>query len=384
MLLKLLFRNTFRHKLRTGLTVCGIAVAILAFGLLRTVIEAWYTGVSASSANRLIIRNAISLVFPLPFSYRDKIRAVEDVKIVSYGNWFGGIYLDKKNFFANFAVDARTYLDLYPEFVVPVDQKERFIRDRKGCIVGRKLANRFGWKIGDTIPLMGTIYPGNWQFVLRGIYHGRDDVTDETQFFFHWDYLNEFLKKTRAVRADKVGFYIIEITRPDVAAHTAREIDKMFKNSPAETLTETEKAFQMGFVSMSDAILTVIRLVSYVVILIIMAVVANTMAMSVRERMGEYAVFKTLGFGGPYIAALILGESELIAAVGGVAGILLTFPAARVFADAMGNFIPVFKVTSITIFMDMGAAFLVGGVAGVFPIWRAITVRIAEGLGRMG
>jgi putative ABC transport system permease protein len=384
MLLKLLFRNTFRHKLRTGLTVCGISVAILAFGLLRTVIEAWYAGVSASSANRLIIRNAISLVFPLPFSYRDKIRSVEDVKIVTYGNWFGGIYLDKKNFFANFAVEARTYLDLYPEFVVPVDQKERFIRDRKGCIVGRKLANRFGWKIGDTIPLMGTIFPGNWPFILRAIYHGRDDTTDETQFFFHWDYLNEVLKKTRPLRADKVGFYIVQIDRPEVAARTAQEIDRLFKNSPAETLTETEKAFQMGFVSMSDAILTAIRLVSFVVIVIIMAVVANTMAMSVRERMGEYAVFKTLGFGGSYIAALILGESELIAAMGGGTGILLTFPAAKAFASALQNFIPVFKVTHLTILMDMGAAVLVGGVAGVLPIWRAATVRIAEGLGRMG
>ena len=383
MLLKLVLRNGFRHRLRSLLTVLGMAVAILAFALLRTVVSAWYAGVEASSANRLITRNSISLVFPLPLSYRDKIRQIDGVKTVSYGNWFGGYYIDRKNFFANFAVDPESYLSLYPEYLLPDDQKQAFYRDRKSCVVGRKLAKRFGWKIGDTITLIGTIFPGKWDFVLRGIYRGRDDTIDENQFFFHWDYINETLKKTVPRRADQVGFYIVGITAPELAAKIAEAIDRTFKNSRAETLTETEKAFQMSFVSMSEAIITAIRLVSFVVIVIILVVVANTMVMSVRERAGEYAVFKTLGFGSFYLAALIFGESLLIAGLGGVAGIVLTFPAAKAFAAAVGNWFPVFKVEALTLYLAVAAALVVGIAAAVIPIWRVVTVRVVEGLGRI-
>ncbi len=383
MLLKLLFRNAFRHKLRTTLTICGICVAVLAFGMLRTVISAWYAGVEASAANRLVIRNSISLIFSLPLSYREKIRSVEEVKQLSYGNWFGGVYITERNFFANFAVEARSYMALYPEFILPADQAESFFRDRKACVVGRKLARRFNWKIGDSIPLKGTIFPGNWEFVIRGIYRGRDATIDENQFFFHWDYLNETIKKTLPRRADQVGFYVVDVANPDLVAQTAATIDGLFKNSFAETLTETEKAFQMSFVSLSQAIITAIRLVSFVVIVIILAVMANTMAMSVRERMSEFAVFKTLGFGGGYIACLILGESLVISCLGGALGILLTFPAAHVFSRAVGDFFPVFIVARETIYLDILASLAVGGVAAVFPMSRAVSVRIAEGLGRI-
>lgn len=384
MLLKLLFRNAFRHKLRAVLTICGICVAILAFGLLRTVVSAWYAGVDASSSTRLVTRNAISLVFPLPLSYKDKIRGVEGVKIVSLGNWFGGIYIEEKNFFANFAVDSKTYLDLYPEFVIPPDQKLSFLKERKGCVVGSKLAKRFGWKLGDTIVLRGTIFPGNWEFILQAVYKGRTKTIDESQFFFHWDYLNETMKKVQPRRADQVGFYMIGTSSPDIAASTSKSVDSLFKNSFAETLTETEKEFQMSFIALSQTILTVIQLVSLVVIVIILAVVANTMAMSVRERMSEYAVFKTLGFGGFYLSILILGESLLITAIGCAIGIIVTFPAADAFALAVGDFFPIFIISSRTIYLDMLAALIVGVVAAVFPIWRAITVPIASGLGRVG
>ena len=384
MLLRLLFRNSFRHKLRTALTVCGMAVAVLAFTLLRTVIAAWYAGVAASSANRLITRNAISLVFSLPISYKDRIRGVEGVKTVSYGNWFGAYYVEQKNFFANFAVEPRTYLELYPEYLIRPDQKEAFFRDRKGCVVGRKLAKRFNWRVNDTVPLIGTIFPGTWDFVVRGIYDGRDDTIDDTQFFFHWDYLNETLKRTVARRADQVGFYIIGLSDPDRAAATAAAIDAVFKNSFAETLTETERAFQMSFVSMSEAILTAIRLVSLVIIVIIMAVVANTMAMSVRERLSEYVVFKTLGFRGRYLAGMILGESLLITGLGGLLGILLTFPAAEGFRRAVGTWFPVFRIAPETIYLGIAATLIVGMVAAVLPVWRVTTVRIAEGLRRIG
>jgi putative ABC transport system permease protein len=384
MLLKLFFRNAFRHKLRTGLTIGGICVALTAFGMLRTMIDAWYAGVAASSANRLVVRNAISLTFFLPLSYRDKIREVDGVRAVSYGTWFGGIYADPKNFFANFAVDASTYLRLYPEFVVPPDQLTAFLRDRKGCVVGRGLIRRFGWKLGDSVTLKGAIFPGSWDFVIRGIYRGRDRTIDENQFFLHWDYLNERLKARYARRADQVGFYVIEIANPDIAAVTAAAVDRQFKNSLAETLTETERAFQMSFVSLSETILTAIRLVSLVIIVIIMAVVANTMVMSVRERTAEFAIFKTLGFGRLYLGGLILGESLVISAIGAGVGIAATFPAVRILAGLVGHIFPVMGIASQTILLDLLTALTVGGVAAVFPIWRVIRVPIIEGLGRIG
>ncbi len=385
-IVKLLFRNAFRHKLRTNLTILGITVAILAFGLLRTVVSAWYAGVEASSANRLVTRNSISLIFPLPLSYKDRIQLIEGVDKVSFGNWFGGIYIEEKNFFANFAVEPKSYLELYPEFMLPKDQREAFLRDRKACIAGRKLIEKFGWKIGDTITLKGTIFPGNWEFVLRGIYEGKYKDTDETQFFFHWDYLNETLKKTRIRhgRIDKVGFYIIGITDPNMSAEISIAVDNEFKNSLAETLTETEKAFQMGFVSMSEAILIAVQLVSIVIIIIIMAVVANTMAMTTRERFVEYAVFKTLGFGRWRIASLIFGESLFITMIGCALGIVLTFPAVKTFANQMSTYFPVFNISVKTIYLDIIASIIVGIAAAIIPTCRAVNIRIADGLRRIG
>ncbi len=383
-IIKLLSRNACRHKLRTSLTVLGITIAILAFGLLRTVISAWYAGVEASSAGRLITRNSISIIFFLPLSYMEKIRQISGVKKLSYAYWFGGIYIDEKNFIPNFAVDAKTVFDLWPEFVLPEDKKNDFIRDRKGLVAGRKTAQKYGWKIGDTITLKGTIFPGNWDFVVRGIYHGAQKGTDETQVFFHWDYLNESLKKTAPYRADHVGWFTIQVANPDIASEVASAIDDTFKNSLAETLTETEKAFQMSFVSMTEAIIIAVQVVSFVVIIIILAVMANTMAMTARERIGEYAVMKTLGFDARHIAGLIFGESLIIAFTGCALGIAATFPAAKAFGDAMSTYFPVFNVQKETIYMDIAAAFIVGIVAAVFPTWRAVKVNIADGLRRIG
>jgi len=383
-ILKLIFKNTFRHKLRTFLTVLGVTIAILAFGLLRTVISAWYAGVDASSASRLVTRNSISLIFSLPISYKEKIRQIQGVKTVSYGNWFGGIYIDEKNFFANYAVEPKTYLELYPEFVLPPDQKAAFFRDRKAAVAGIKLAKKYGWKIGDLITLKGTIFPGNWDFLLRGIYKGRDQTVDETAFFFQWEYLNETLKQTVPGRADQAGFYMIGVTNPNMSADVAVRIDKAFKNSLAETLTETEKSFQLSFISMTEAIVIAIQLVSFVIIFIIMAVVANTMAMTARERIGEYAVFKTLGFSGFHISGLIFGESMFVTMLGAVLGIFLTFPVAKIFSQQLSTYFPVFNVATETIYMDIAASFMIALVAGVFPSWRAVNIRIADGLRRIG
>lgn len=384
MLLRMLYRNAFRHKLRALLTVGGMAVAILAFCLLQTVIDAWYAGVAASSSTRLVSRNAISLIFSLPLFYRERIRQVDGVTQVSYGNWFGGYYQDPKNFFANFAIEPRSYLELYPEFVIPEAEQAAFLRDRQGVLVGRKLAARFGWRVGDSITLKGTIFPGDWPMVVRAVYEGRDNTVDETQLLFHWAYLNETIKKTAPRRADQVGFYIIGVSDPEAVAQTSAAIDALFQNSTAETLTETEKAFQLSFVAMSEAIITVIRLVAIVVIVIILVVVANTMAMSVRERLWEYAVFKTLGFTGGQIAFLILGEAVVITLLGGGLGIAVTFPLARQFGAAVGNVFPTFNVAPLTLYEALAASVGVGVAAALLPARQAVRVRIAEGLRRLG
>jgi len=384
MLLRIIFKNTWRNPLRTGLTVLGIAVAVLAFGLLRTLIGTWNAGVAASSATRLVTRNAVSLVFPLPISYREKIRQIDGVTQVSYGNWFGGIYIDEKNFFPNFVVEPRSYLEMYPEFIMPPADREAFYKDRKGCVAGRKIARLFGWKVGDSVTLKGTIFPGEWDLVVRGIYRGRDETIDETLFFFHWDYVNETIREIMPRRADRVGFFMVGVRSPEVAAAVAGAIDQSFRNSLAETLTETEKAFQQGFVAMSSALLVVIQIVSVLVIGIILAVVANTMVMSTRERTGEYAVFKCLGFGGRHIATLILGESLLLTWVGCLLGVGLTFPVAGLLQRQLSNYFPVFHVTPGTVAWAFLAALIVALAASVLPTRQAVRIRVAEGLARVG
>ena len=382
--LKLILRNALRHKLRTGLTVLGIFVAILAFGLLRTVVEAWYAGAESASSTRLITRNSISLVFPLPATYGDRIRQVGGVTRVAHANWFGGVYISEKNFFPQLAVDMRTYFELYPEFLIPPEQLKAAVLDRQGCIVGRKLADTYGFRVGDVIPLRGTIFPGNWQFTVRAIYEGKEARTDTSQFFFHWDYLNETLRKTVPRRANSVGVYVVGVGDADDVARVAADIDRTFSNSLAETRTETEKAFQLGFVAMTEAIVVAIRIVSFLVIFIIMAVMANTMAMTARERMPEYATMKALGFGPGSLLLLIYGESLAIAAAGALLGILATTPVANWFASRMGTLFPVFGVSIETFAMQAGAALVVGVVAALLPGYRAAGVRIVDGLRNIG
>lgn len=382
--LRLASRNVFRHKLRTFLTVLGVAIAIAAFGLLHTLVGLWSLGVEASSAYRLVTRNAISLVFSLPVSHTEKIRHVPGVTTVSWGNWFGGVYITEKNFFANFAVEPKSYLQLYPEFRLTPEEVNAFIHDRKGAVIGRKLAERFGWRLGDTVTLKGTIFPGTWDFVIRGIYQGARKSTDETQMFFQWDYLNESMKRTMPRRADQIGFYMIGVDDADRATEIAQAIDRTFANSLAETLTETEKAFQLGFASMTEAIMEAIKIVSYVVILIIMVVTANTMAMTARERIPEYATLKTLGFGPGFISRVIVAESLLITAVGAVVGVIITYPAAYWIEEELAQFFPVFSIAPKTLLLDALAAVLIGIVAALFPTWRALSLAPAEGLRRIG
>ncbi|MDI6852802.1 MAG: FtsX-like permease family protein [Deltaproteobacteria bacterium] len=381
---KLTWRNAVRHPLRSSLTVLGMAVAVLAFCILRTVVAAWYAGVDAASPVRLVTRNAVSLFATLPLSYLPKIEAVPGVTRVGYAYWFEGIYIDRKNFFPQFAASLPHYLDLAPELLIPPDQRVALSRDRQGALAGRKLIKRFGWKVGDVIVLTGTYFQGQYRFTLRAAYQGRDPSTDETMFFFHWDYLNEYLKKTAPERADQVGWFLVEIERPELAATVSRRIDSLFQNSLAETLTETEKAFNLSFVEMTKAILMAIQVVSWAVIGVILIVLANTMAMSARERLGEYAVLKTMGFRPRHLAAVIVGESLLLALTGGLVGLSLSVPALRLFPSDVSQYFPGLEISDMTAALGLAVALIVGVLAAVIPAWRATRVSIAEALRKVG
>jgi len=382
--LKLIWRNAIRHRLRAALTVLGMAVAVLAFCLLRTVVDAWYAGVSASSPVRLVVRNATSFLSPLPLAYLSKIRAVPEVVKVGYFYWFEGTYIDSHNFFPQFAMSMPGALEVCPEYIIPEDQRQALIQDRRGCVVGRKLAARFHWHLGDSITLKGSYFPGEYHLVLRAIYKGRAPNTDEAQLFFHWDYVNETMKKTFPDLANKVGWFLIQVQRPDQAAPVAAKIDAMFKNSLAATLTETEASFQMGFVEMTSAVLLAIQVVSWVVIGVILIVLANTMAMSIRERLPEYIALKSLGFKPRHLAAMIIGESFLVALMGGLLGLALSFPATQSFPQEVTQYFPIMYVTDTTVVLGAAISLLIGLMAGIIPAWQAARIRIAESLRQVG
>jgi putative ABC transport system permease protein len=380
MLFKLILKNIFRARLRSALTLLGLVIAVIAFGLLRTVVDAWYAGSDAASANRLITRSAISLTFTLPTYYRERVKSVDGVQLISMSNWFGGIYQEPKNFFPQFAVTLPVHFELYPEYVLPPEQMQAMLRDRTGCIVGRAIADQYGWKIGDKIPIQGTIYPGTWEFTVRGIYEGRDEGTLTRQFYFHWDYLNERLKQSFPRAADKTGVLIVGIKDAQRSAEISQTIDNEFKNSLAETLTETEKAFQLGFVAQSEAIIGAIRIVSFVVIFIILAVVANTMAMAARERISEYATLKALGFSPAFVSRLVVGESIAITLLGGLIGMALSVPVTQGFKSLVGAIFPVFRVSEETFVWQFASMVIVGLLAAIIPAIRSARIKIVDGL----
>jgi putative ABC transport system permease protein len=383
--LKLILKNPLRHKLRTLLTILGIAIAVIAFGLLRTVVTAWYIGVEGSSANRLVTRHAVSFIFPLPYSYRDKIAQIPGVSTITFANWFGGIYKDKNQFFARIAADDETIFDVYPEFVVSKDELAAFKKERNACIVGEAIAKQYGFKVGNTITLEGDIYPGRWDFKIRGIYKPKFKTTDASQMIFHWDYVDERMREEWPERAGSIGWLIIRIDNPSKAGTISRQIDAIFKNSAAETKTEDERSFQQGFLESTSAIIVSMNILSFVIIGIIMLVLGNTMIMAARERTREYAVFKALGFSGKHLVGLIMGESLLIASVGGGVGLLLTFPIVAGFEQVIPKgFFPVFQIEPITIILAVSAAILIGIASAIFPIQRALRTKIVDGFRFVG
>jgi len=377
---KLISRNSMRRKLRTFLTILGLALAVMAFGLIRTFINAWYAGAEGAQPNRLVTRHAVSIIFTLPLAYKEQLMKIDGVEDVTYAIWFGAVYVDPKNFFPQMGIDQTNFFDLYPEFIAPPDQLEVFMKNRRGAIVGRRLMDRFGWKVGDKIALIGTIYPGNWEFIIDGVYTGKEEYTDETMFLFRYDYVDEVMKEQSPGRVGQIGWYAVKIADPGRGAEIASLIDARFKNSPAETKSETEKEFQLSFIQMSGTIIIGLRIISFLIIGVILMVLANTMAMTARERVSEYAFLRTLGFRQYHLVGLILGESLLIATLGGILGMVLLLLVSKVVGVALSIYFPGFTADALTYTLCIVSALIVGFISAVFPIQRALRIKIVDGL----
>jgi putative ABC transport system permease protein len=376
--LPLVIANLFRKKIRTALTIGSFAVALFLFGLLVIVRGAFSQGVDIAGADRLVVINKVSLIQPLPLSYRDRLLRISGIKQVTYDNWFGGVYQDEKNFFPQFAVDVEHQRAMYPEFTVPEEQWQAFAGDREGAIAGQSLADRFGWKVGDRIPIKGTIYAGPWEFNLRGIYRGTRAQDDTTQFWFHWDFLDE----RRAFGKGDVGWYVVRVTNPDLSVQVAKTIDTEFANSPFETKTDTEKAFAASFVKQMGNIEFLILTVGGVVFFTLLLVTGNTMAIAVRERMGELAVLKALGFSNQFVLLLVMLESLIVAFVGGGLGLLL----AKLFSlhgDPTNGILPYFYLPPLAIVSGVAAALLVGVAGGILPAVSAMRLRVVDAIRRV-
>ncbi len=375
----LLLANLLRRKTRTLLTLGSFAVAVALLCLLYTVRASFQQGVDAAGADRLLVLNRVSLIQPLPLAYADRIRRVPGVSRLTHANWFGGVYQDPRNFFAQLAVDPPTWLESYPEFEVPEAQWQEFLKDRAGCVAGAATARRFGWKLGDRIPIRGSIYPGTWQFNLRGIYTGRRPHDDLTQFWFHWQYLEEqSLPEMRGY----VGWYVARVAPDHDLAAVAGAIDALFANSAFESRSQTEKAWMAGFVRSMGNIELLMLVIGGVVACTLLLVTGNTMAAAVRERLPELAVLKTLGFGDGAVAALVLAESSLLAGVGGALGVATT-KALTLAGDPTQGLLPIFYLSPGGMALGFGAALVVGLLAGLQPALVARQLLVAEALRRV-
>jgi len=371
----LILANLFRKKLRTTLTIGSFAVALFLFGLLAVVRGAFNQGIDVAGSDRLVIVNKVSIIQPLPFSYRDQILRIPGVKAITFDCWFGGVYQDERNFIPQFAIDTQNQRTVFSELIVPDDQWKAFLEDREGAIAGANTAKRFGWKVGDRIPIKGTIYQGTWEFNLRGIYTGERPSDDRTQFWFHYGYLDE----RRQFGKGEVGWYTVRVDNPDDSPRIAKAIDSEFANSPYETKTDTEKAFATSFVKQAGNIGFLIRAIGGVVFFTLLLVTGNTMAIAVRERTGELAVLKAVGFTDRFVLLLVLGESLVISAVGGVIGLTLS----KLFTlsgDPTRGLLPFFYLPTSSILMGLGVAVAVGILAGILPATSAMRLRVVDAL----
>jgi putative ABC transport system permease protein len=381
--LPLIWSNLKRRRLRTFLTLLSILVAFVLFGYLAAIKQALIGGVSVAGVDRLVVRHKVSIVQPLPVSYKAQIAQVSGVAAVTHCSWFGGIYQDPKNFFAQIAVEPKPFLDMYPEYLLPQAQKEAWFRTRTAAIAGRKLANRFGWKVGDKIPIQATVWTKEngdrtWTFDLVGIYDGAKKGTDTTQFFFHYDYFDE----ARAFGKGQVGWYIVRVTDPKDSAAVARRIDAQFANSPFETKSETEGAFVQGFAKQVGDIGKIMTAILSAVFFTILLVAGNTMAQSVRERTEELGVLKAMGFTSRRVLTLVLAESCFLSALGGGFGLgLACVLIAR--GDPTGGSLPMFFFPTRDLLAGVGLVLALGLATGALPALQAMRLRIADALRRM-
>ena len=378
--LPLLWSSLWRKKIRTIFTLLSVFVAFLLFGLLMTIRGAFSFGVDIAGIDRLVLIHKVSLIMPLPVSYKERLASTPGVALVSHQTWFGGVYQDPSNFFAQMVVEPEPFMKIYPEFKIPPDQVKAWLADRQGAIVGVDLAKRFGWKVGQKIPITGTIWQPKqgqtWEFNVAGIYDG-DQGVDKTQFFFRYDYLDENRRGGQGL----VGWYVVKIADASQAQQMGAKFDGMFANSSAETKTTTEKGFVEGFAKQVGDIGSIMIAILIAVLFTMLLVAANTMAQSVRERTSEMGVLKTLGFSNGSILALILGESVLIAVIGGSLGLGLAWLIVQN-GDPTNGMLPIFILPARD--MVVGAVMIVvlGLIAGALPAFNAMNLKITDALRR--
>ncbi|HSL21998.1 MAG TPA: FtsX-like permease family protein [Vicinamibacterales bacterium] len=379
----LVWRNLLRRKIRTTFTALSIFVAFLLFAVLMAIRMAFAMGVEVAGVDRLMVFHKVSIIQPLPLSYWDRIRATPGVATVTHATWFGGIYQDPSNFFAQMAVDPASFLEIYSEYIVPEDQRKAWFEDRMGALVGRSTLRRFGWKIGDRIPIQGTIWrmPNDapWTFTIRGVYDVAVKGADDTTFLFQSQALDEI--RRRSFGYGMVGWYVIRVSDPAKSAEIADRIDEQFANSEYETKTDSEKAFAQSFANQVGDIGSIMTAIAAAVFFTIVLVAGNTMAQSIRERLNELAVLKTLGYSNTLVLALVLAESLALAALAGGAGLFVGWLFIRQ-GDPTGGLLPVFGITPQH--LALGAAFAValGIVAGTVPALKAMRLRIVDALRR--
>jgi putative ABC transport system permease protein len=377
--LGLIRANLFRKKIRLILTLGSFAVALFLFGILAVVRGAFSGGIDIAGADRLVVINRTSIIQPLPLAYSDKIRRIPGVKEITHDNWFGGVYQEEKNFFPQFAIDPDNQRKVFPEFDIPEDQWQAFLKDRQAAIAGAATAKRFGWKVGDRIPIKGTFLGGMWEFNLVGIYHGTRQADDESQFWFHWQRLEE---QVPAQYKGHVGWYTVKIDKPDDALRISKAIDNEFANSPFETHTDTEKAFAAGWVKQFGNIQFLIMAIGSVVFFTLLLVTGNTMAIAVRERTAELAVFKAVGYSDRFVLLFVLFESLLIAVIGGALGLGL----AKLFTlggDPTRGLLPFFYLPGSAILIGMAVTLAVGAASGILPAIGAMRLRVVDALRRV-
>jgi putative ABC transport system permease protein len=375
---RIILANLLRKKVRLVLTIGSFAVALFLFAFLGVVRDA-FSRDNLASANRLIIINRTSIINPLPLSYRERILRIPGVKSVTHNNWFGGTYIEEKNFFPQFVIDPENQRQVVPEFVVPDDQWKAFLGDREGAIVGARTMERFHWKVGDRIPIKTTMW-GSWEFNIDGVYHGTRPGDDETQFWFQWDYFEERVPQSFK---GQIGWYVVRIDNPDDAPRIAKAIDTEFANSPSETKTETESTFAAGWVKQFGNIKFLIVTIGAVVFFTLLLVTGNTMAISVRERTGELAVLKAIGFSDRKVLGFVLGESLVIAVVGGLLGLGLALVAVPLLSRALSGIVPVLILSPTILLIGFVAALFVGFISGFLPGFGAMRMRVVNALRRV-